>query len=149
MQDWLTEFHLWLRALHIIFTISWMAALLYLPRLFVYHCTAGAGSEASETFKVMERRLEKAIMLPAMVGSYLFGGLLVFTPGLIDWELIWPYCKSALVIGLTVANFLLMRWRRDFAADRNTHTEVFYRVFNEAPTLLMIGIVIFAVLKPF
>ncbi|MEE8120007.1 MAG: protoporphyrinogen oxidase HemJ [Anaerolineales bacterium] len=149
MEEWLTEYHLWLRALHIIFTISWMAGLLYLPRLFVYHCTVGTGSEASEMLKVMERRLEKAIMTPAMIASLLFGGLLLVIPGLIDWGFFWVYFKLAFVVGLTALHFVLMKWRREFAVDGNRHQEVFYRVINEMPTLLMIGIVIFAVVKPF
>ena len=120
-----------------------------MPRLFVYHCTVDTGSEASEMLKVMERRLEKAIMTPAMIASLLFGGLLLFIPGLIDWGFFWVYFKLAFVVGLTALHFVLMKWRREFAVDGNRHQEVFYRVINEMPTLLMIGIVIFAVVKPF
>jgi putative membrane protein len=126
-----------------------MAGLLYLPRLFVYHAETPAGSAQSETFKVMERRLLRGIMNPAMIAAYLFGGLLAATPGIVDWAQLWIWGKLALVAALTVAHHLLGRWRRDFAEDRNRRPARFYRIVNEVPTVLMIGIVLLVVLKPF
>jgi len=137
----------WYVALHVLAVISWMAGLLYLPRLFVYHCDAPAGSATSETFKVMERRLLWAIMHPAMIASWLFGLLAAWEGNL--WSDGWFHWKMALVLLLTVAHYFQARWRREFAEDRNTRPGPFYRVMNEAPTLLMIGIVILVVVKPF
>jgi putative membrane protein len=150
MQDVLADFHLWTRALHIIFVIAWMAGLLYLPRLFVYHCGAEPGSPASEMLKVMERRLLRAIMTPAMIGSFVFGGLLLVTPtSTVDWGRGWIYVKLALVVALSGLHVLMVMWRRDFAVDRNTRSAKFYRFANEMPTVVMIAIVIMAVVKPF
>ena len=135
----------WIKALHIISVIAWMAGLLYLPRLFVYHCAAEPGSMQSETFKVMERRLLHAIMTPAMIASFIFGaGLLAHA----DWGAPWLWAKLVLVAGLAVLHGLMGRWRQDFAADRNLRSARFYRIMNEAPTILMIAIVILAVVKP-
>nr|WP_295831733.1 protoporphyrinogen oxidase HemJ [uncultured Azospirillum sp.] len=138
----------WIKALHVISIIAWMAGLLYLPRLFVYHCEAPAGSETSETFKVMERRLLRAIMNPAMIAAYVFGiTMIVLTP---EWmKQGWLHAKLLFVLLLTVSHMMMARWRRDFAEDRNTRPQRFYRIANEVPTLLMIGIVIFVVVKPF
>jgi putative membrane protein len=138
----------WIKALHVISIIAWMAGLLYLPRLFVYHCEVAAGSEASETFKVMERRLLRAIMNPAMIAAWIFGiTLLVLNPG---WfEMGWIHAKLAFVVGLTGVHMMMARWRRAFAEDRNQRPQRFFRIMNEVPTLLMIGIVIFVVVKPF
>lgn len=138
----------WVKALHVISIIAWMAGLLYLPRLFVYHCTVAPGSEASETFKVMERRLLRAIMNPAMIASYVFGvWMLILIP---EWfQQGWLHAKLLFVVVLTVSHMLMARWRRAFAEDRNTHPQRFFRIWNEAPTLLMIGIVIFVIVKPF
>jgi putative membrane protein len=141
--------YLWARALHVISFISWMAGLLYLPRLYVYHCRQAAGSDASETFKVMERRLLRAIMNPAMIATFITGGILIWYLGADAWTMGWLHAKLALVIALTVTHGYMAKWRTDFAADRNRHSERFYRVLNEVPTLLMIGIVILAVVKPF
>ena len=141
--------YLWLRALHIIAIIAWMAGLLYLPRLFVYHCQQAPGSPASETFKMMERRLLRFIMIPAMVASYVFGIWLIWELGEAAWSAGWLHAKIALVLLLTALHGMMAKWRRDFAMDRNRHSERFYRIINEAPTLLMIGIVILAVVKPF
>ena len=143
MADW----YYWLKAFHVIAVIAWMAGLLYLPRLFVYHCGAAPGSEKSETFKVMERRLLRAIMNPAMIASWI-SGLAVAVAGDF-WSEGWFHAKLGLVIVLTVAHMAMVMWRRDFAADRNTRPERFYRFANEAPTLLMIGIVILVIVKPF
>lgn len=138
----------WIKALHVVSIIAWMAGLLYLPRLFVYHCEVAAGSEASEIFKVMERRLLRAIMNPAMIAAWIFGiTLLVLNPG---WfEMGWIHAKLAFVVGLTGVHMMMARWRRAFAEDRNQRPQRFFRIMNEVPTLLMIGIVIFVVVKPF
>jgi protoporphyrinogen IX oxidase len=138
----------WLKTLHILSVIAWMAGLLYLPRLFVYHADARPGSETSETFKVMERRLLRGIMNPAMIGTYVFGIALAATPGVVNWAQGWIYVKLASVIALTVIHHWLGRWRKDFAADRNTRPARFYRFVNEVPTLLLIIIVIMVVVRP-
>lgn len=146
----LLPFYLWIRALHIISVIAWMAGLLYLPRLFVYHCDAAPGSDKAETFKVMERRLLRAIMNPAMVAVYLFGILLLLTPGVVDWSTDgWIHAKLALVVLLTVYHHALGRWRKAFEVGANRHSARFYRAMNEVPTVIMIAIVILAVVKPF
>lgn len=138
----------WLKALHVISVISWMAGLLYLPRLFVYHCAAPAGSDQSETFKIMERRLLRGIMNPAMIGTYVFGlGMLTQAPSLMQDG--WLHAKLALVVLLTVVHMAEARWRRLFTDDRNPHDARFYRMMNEVPTLLMVAIVILVVVKPF
>lgn len=139
----------WIKAGHLLGVVAWMAGLLYLPRLFVYHAAARAGSDASEIFKVMERRLLRGIMNPAMAATYLFGILLLLTPGVVDWSMGWIYTKLAGVAALTVIHHLLARWRKAFAADANRHGARFYRIVNEAPTLLLIGIVVMVVVKPF
>jgi len=141
--------YLWLKALHIVSVIAWMAALLYLPRLFVYHAEAPPGSDRSEVFKVMERRLERAIMTPAMVATYVFGVSLVATPGVVDWRRGWIWAKLALVLAMTAFHLLLVLWRRDFAVDRNRHEPRFFRVANEIPSVLIIAIVFLVVLRPF
>lgn len=139
----------YIKAFHIIAVIAWMAGALYLPRLFVYHTASPPGSAQSETFKIMERRLLRAIITPAMIASWIFGLLLAFSP-LIDWSRDgWLLAKLVLVVVLSGFTGMLARWTRDFAADRNTHSERFYRIANEVPTLLMIAIVILAVVRPF
>ena len=140
-------FYAWIKAVHVIAIISWMAGMLYLPRLFVYHCGAEAGSKQSETFKVMERRLLRAIINPAMVVSWVTGLWLAFEAGFFRSG--WLHGKLLLVILLSGAHGLFVRWVRDFAEDRNAHSHKFYRVVNEVPTLLMIGIVILVIVKPF
>jgi putative membrane protein len=137
----------WLKAFHVMAVISWMAGMLYLPRLFVYHCGAEIGSRQSETFKVMERRLLRGIINPAMVASWVLGLWMVYEGGWISAH--WLQLKLLLVVVLTGVHGLLARWRADFAADGNRHTERFYRVINEVPAVLMVGIVIMAVIKPF
>ena len=139
----------WLKALHIVAVIAWMAGLLYLPRLFVYHAEAPARSNRAATFEIMERRLMRGIMMPALVMTYLFGIALLATPGIVDWRQGWIWAKLALVLLLTVFHGLLERWRRDFAAGRNAYRARFYRIVNELPTLAMIAIVILVVVKPF
>ena len=137
----------WVKALHIIAVIAWMAGMLYLPRLFVYHCAAEKGSVQSETFKVMERRLLRAIINPAMIATFVFGIWLVWEGGWLAAT--WLHAKLALVIVMTGVHGMLSRYRRDFAADQNRHSEKFYRIINEVVTLLMIGIVLLVVIKPF
>ena len=148
-MDFLAGAYPWIKALHIISMIAWMAAMLYMPRLFVYHAGAVVGSVQSETFKVMERRLARAIMLPAMVATLLFGGLLLATPGVVDFHQGWLHAKLALVLGMLVMQHFFGAWRRAFAEDRNRHSARFYRMINEVPTLIMIAIVILVVVKPF
>ncbi len=140
--------YFWVKALHVISVISWMAGLLYMPRLFVYHTTAVPGSETSELFKIMERRLYQAIMTPAMIASWLFG-LLMLASMPSFFSDVWLQAKLSFVIGLTVVHLLMGRWKDDFAADRNSRTQRYFRVANEVPTLLMIGIVIMVIVKPF
>lgn len=140
--------YLWVKALHIIAVIAWMAGLLYLPRLFVYHADAKPGSEMSETFKTMERRLLRAIMTPAMIAALVLGGVLLAHLGAGTWAAPWWWAKGAALLGLFAAHGLMARWRREFAQDRNRHPAKFYRIINEIPTVLMIVIVIVAVLKP-
>ena len=144
--------YLWIKAIHIVAVIAWMAGMLYLPRLYVYHCAAEAGSVQSETFKVMERRLLRGIINPAMIATWALGLWLAwlgpdshygwFASG-------WLQAKIALVVVMSALHGLLSRWRRDFAADRNRHSAKFYRIVNEAPTVLLIAIVILVVVKPF
>jgi putative membrane protein len=136
-------------AFHVIAIIAWMAGLLYLPRLFVYHAGSPKGSEQSETFKIMERRLLRFITTPAMGASWVFGLILAFS-GLINWSADgWFHLKLALVILLSAFHGFLAKWTKDFAQDRNTHPARFYRMVNEIPTVLMIAIVILVVVKPF
>ncbi len=149
MLDWSPGAILWLKALHIICFLAWMAGLLYLPRLFVYHCGVEVGSEASETFKIMERRLARAIMTPAMIASFVFGLALLLRPGFFFSAGGWLYAKLVLVVALAGVHLLMLRWRREFAEDRNPRSSKFYRVVNEVPTLIMIGVVILAMVKPF
>jgi protoporphyrinogen IX oxidase len=139
----------WLKAAHIVSVIAWMAGLLYLPRLFVYHASAKPGSDAAETFKVMERRLLRGIMNPALVASYLFGIGLAATPGVVDWSMGWIYVKLAAVLALTAIHYCLAKWRKEFAADRNRRPARFYRMVNEVPTVLLIVIVVMVVVRPF
>jgi len=136
---------LWIKALHVLAVISWMAGMLYLPRLFVYH--ASALGEVSETFKVMERRLLKAIMTPAMIVTWLTGHYLAYAEGFFRDG--WLHAKLTLVILMSGVHGLLAARVRAFAEDRNRSSGKFYRVLNEVPTVLMIGIVILVIVKPF
>jgi putative membrane protein len=137
----------WIKALHVISVIAWMAGMLYLPRLFVYHCEADAGSKQSETFKVMERRLFKAIINPAMVVTWLAGLYLAWAGHWLSAG--WFHGKLFLVVVLSGVHGLFSRWVKDFANDRNSHSQKFYRIINEVPTILMIGIVVLVIVKPF
>ena len=147
---WLTEHHLhdWTKAFHIIAAIAWMAGMLYLPRLFVYHFVTEPGSQQSETFKVMERRLLRAIINPAMIATWLLGLALAFDQGWFRPQH-WLDAKLALVVVLSAVHGLFARWVKAFAADARPHSQRFFRIINEIPTVLMIGIVLLVVLKPF
>jgi len=149
MMSWLAGVYPWIKACHIVSVIAWMAGLLYLPRLFVYHADAPPGSALARTFTTMEGRLLRLIMNPAMVATYVFGILLALTPGIVDWRAGWIHLKLALVIALTFYHHWLARWGRAFAADRNTHPARFYRIANEVPTAILIAIVVLVVVKPF
>jgi putative membrane protein len=138
----------WLKALHIIAVIAWMAGLLYLPRLFVYHAGTSVGSDLSETFKAMERRLLRAIVNPAMVAVFVFGGLLAYAEGFTSLGG-WFHVKLLLVLVLAGVHGLMARWRKEFERDERVHSARFFRVANEVPTVLMIAIVVLAVVKPF
>lgn len=137
----------WLKALHVIAVIAWMAGMLYMPRLFVYHCDAEIGSKQSETFKIMERRLYKAIMTPAMTVAWIVGLFIAWDRGFLRDG--WFHGKLAMVVLMTVIHVYLGSCVRAFAADRNRHGHKFYRILNEIPTLLMIGAVILVIVKPF
>jgi putative membrane protein len=148
MLDLSANAALWLKALHIIAVIAWMAGMLYLPRLFVYHSRAEPGSDTSETFKVMERRLLRAIINPAMIAAFVFGGVLLADRGGAVWSEGWVLAKFACVAGLVFMHGQMGRWRKNFEADRNARSDKFYRITNEVSTVLMIAIVILAVVKP-
>jgi protoporphyrinogen IX oxidase len=139
--------YLWMKALHIIAVIAWMAGMLYLPRLFVYHSETPAPSATSETFKVMERRLLKAIINPSMFAVFITGGILAYTTGY--WRAPWLHVKIALVLGLAALHGYLARYVKIFARDGNKRSTRFFRMLNEVPTVLMILIVLLVVLKPF
>jgi putative membrane protein len=137
----------WIKALHVIAVISWMAGMLYLPRLFVYHCEAEAGSKQSETFKVMERRLLKVIINPAMMVTWLAGLYLAWAGHWLSAG--WFHGKLLLVLVMSGVHGLFSRWVKDFANERNRRSQKFYRIINEVPTALMIGIVVLVIVKPF
>ena len=147
MTGYLGQYYLWIKALHVIAVISWMAGMLYLPRLFVYHAEAEAGSDKAETFAVMERRLLRAIMNPALIATWLLGLVLVMHLGV--WSAGWLHAKLLLVVALTALHHLYARWRKDLADGSNTRSEKFFRIWNEVPAVLMIGIVILVIVQPF
>ena len=150
MQDFFISLYPWTKAIHIMAVISWMAGLFYLPRLYVYHAEkATAGSELSDTLKIMEQKLLRVIMNPAMVVAWVFGLVLLATPGIVDWSAAWIWIKLVMILGMTWFHHLLAQWRKDFAADRNRRTGRTYRMWNEAPTLMMVVIVIAVVVRPF
>ena len=149
MIGWVSEAYPWIKSLHIVSIVAWMAGLLYLPRLYVYHSMAPVESDRSEIFKVMERRLLRGIMTPAMLATWVFGLLLAATPGVVDWRTGWIWIKLALVVGLTVFHIALTRWCRKFSVDQNCRSTRFFRLVNELPTLVLIAIVILVVVKPF
>jgi len=147
--DLLTAAYPWIKAFHIVSVIAWMAGLLYLPRLFVYHAAEPIGSPTAATLKLMERRLLRGIMNPAMIAVFVFGGLLLVTPGVVDWTRGWIYTKLVLVALLAALHHAFAAWHKAFAADRNTRSAGFFRMINEAPTLVMIAIVVLVVVRPF
>ena len=149
MEGFLSAAYVWLKSVHIIAVISWMAGLLYLPRLFVNHVGLAPGSEASNMLKSMEERLLRIIMRPAFVVSLLLGLALLATPGIVDWSAAWIWLKLLCVLGLVATHGLMEVWRAQFARDANRHSARFYRLMNEVPTLLMVGIVLLVVAKPF
>jgi protoporphyrinogen IX oxidase len=138
----------WIKALHVISVIAWMAGMMYLPRLFVYHADSAVGSEKSETFKLMERRLYRGITTPAMVATWLFG-LIMVSQGLIDWSQIWPWVKAAMVLALSGVYGFYGHLLRDFASDQNKRPAKFFRQINEIPFLIAIVIVVMVIVRPF
>lgn len=147
-MDWGTIAATWIKALHVISVIAWIAGMMYLPRLFVYHAAAAPGSDKSETFKVMERRLYRGIIGPAMIATWLFGLIMVFS-GLVDWSSGWPWVKAVAVILLSAIHGFYGRQVRNFAADKNERPQGFFRIINELPFVLVIVIVIMVIVKPF
>ena len=143
----MVESYQWIKALHLISVIAWMAGMLYLPRLYVYHCAAAPGSEMSETFKVMERRLLRGIMGPAMIATWVFGLWLLYLSE--AWREGWFMAKGVLIVAMTLMHHFFALWRKDFEADRNTRPAKFYRIANEVPTVLMIAIVVLVIVQPF
>lgn len=146
------DYYIWFKALHLLAVIAWMAGMLYLPRLYVYHAEAEPGSDKSETFKVMERRLLRGIMNPAMIATWVFGLLMLyvgFTNEFLTMADGWLHVKLLLVIALSGMHGMFSAWRKDFAVDRNRRSANFYRIMNEIPTVALIVIVIMAIVKPF
>jgi len=142
--------YFWIKAAHIVSVISWMAGMFYLPRLFVYHVEqAKPGSETDAVFQTMERKLIKLIMTPAMIATWVFGLLLVLTPGVVDWGSGWAWIKAASVIGMTGMHGWLEARRKDFVAGTNSRSGRTYRLANEVPTVLMLLVVVAVVVKPF
>ena len=141
--------YVWIKSVHIIAIISWMVGLLYLPRLFIYHCLAENGSDKSETFKIMERRLLRGIMNPAMLVSFITGGLMIFSNGLSIFMEPWFVVKAGCLCVLTGTHMYMGKWRKNFETNSNQKPQLFFRIINEVPTLLMITIIIMVVVKPF
>lgn len=148
MMDWGSFAATWVKALHVISVIAWIAGMMYLPRLFVYHAAAQTGSIQSETFKIMERRLFRGIITPAMILTWVFGLIMVFS-GLVDWSSGWPWVKAVAVILLSGIHGFYGRQVKNFAADRNVRPQGFFRIINELPFVLVIIIVIMVIVKPF
>ena len=145
----LAPYLLWTKSFHVISVIAWMAGLFYLPRLFIYHCEVARGSAESERFKIMERRLMRQIMTPAMIATWTFGIILVLTPGAVDWHAGWWHVKLLGVILMSGFHGASSKWRKNFMEDRNLKSPNFYRYANEVPTVLMVIIVIMAIVQPF
>jgi putative membrane protein len=142
------EYFLWYKAIHVISVISWMAGILYMPRLFVYHTRAKKGSEMDKTFQVMERKLLRFIMNPAMISSYVFGLLTAYIYGFVALGM-WFHLKMFAILLMTIFHGFLAKWRKDFEKGKNIHSEKFYRMANEIPTILMIISVLLVIIKPF
>lgn len=148
MSDFLGDWYFWVKSLHVISVIAWMAGLFYLPRLFVYHVeSVEQGSSTDALFQTMERRLLRAIMNPSMVATWIFGLTLVATPGIVDWSMIWPWVKAGSVLAMTVFHMWLAGRRKDFALGRNVLSGRHYRMMNEAPTVLLLLIVFSVIVK--
>lgn len=148
MEDFLASTYPWTKFLHVISVISWMAGLFYLPRLFVYHVeVVERGTATDSLFQTMERRLLRGIMNPAMIATWVFGLALVFTPGIVDWTMVWPWAKAGAVLGMTWFHHWLGLRRKAFMAGQNRLTGRRYRMMNEVPTLLMIVIVASVIVK--
>ena len=141
--------YLWLKALHVISMVAWMAGMFYLPRLFVYHTQTAVGSQGSELFKVMERKLLRFIINPAMIATWLFGILMLVAQHGMFLQQPWFHVKLTALIGLQIFHAFCSRWRKAFLHDRNQHSDKFFRMANEIPTVLFIVIVIMVVVKPF
>lgn len=148
ITDFLASVYPWTKALHVISIVAWMAGIFYLPRLFVYHTEkVEPGSDTDRLFQLMERRLLRAIMNPAMTAAWVFGLCLVFTPGIVDWSMLWPWTKAAAVLGMTWFHHWLGYRRKDFAAGRNHLSGRTYRIMNEVPTVLLVVIVASVIVK--
>ncbi|NGM23629.1 protoporphyrinogen oxidase HemJ [Roseomonas stagni] len=147
--DFLAPAYVWIKALHLISVIAWMAGLFYLPRLYIYHMQVAPEDVRSQTFKVMERRLLKAIMNPAMIATWIFGLLLILTPGVVDWKAGWWHLKFASVLAMSWFHHDLAQARKAFERDERPRTERGWRIMNEVPTVLMIIIVLMVIAKPF
>ena len=147
--DWLVNLYPWTKALHLIAVFAWMAGMFYLPRLYVYHSTVPVGSETSEMFKVMERRLLRAIINPAMGAAWLLGITLVLTPGVVDWSAGWWHGKMAGFLGMSAFHGQLATARKRFGRDERPKSERYWRAANEIPTVLLILIVIMVIVRPF
>ena len=144
----MADYFMWYKAIHVISVISWMAAMFYMPRLFVYHTRAKIGSEMDKTFQQMEHKLLKIIMTPSMISTYFFGILIAYIYGFVALG-VWFHIKMTAVLGLTIFHGLLAKWRKDFINGNNNHSEKFYRLMNEIPPILMIIAVIMVIVKPF
>ena len=148
MTDFLFIAYPWIKALHIMAVISWMAGLFYLPRVMVYHVErAETGDVLDVTFQIMESKLLRVIMNPAMIATWFFGGLLVVTPGIVDWAMVWPWLKGGSVLIMTWFHHWLSLRRKDFEMGQNSLTGRQYRLMNEVPTILMIVIVLSVIIK--
>ena len=147
--DALIPLYPWIKAAHVISMVAWMAGMFYLPRLFVYHCDVARGTAESERFKLMERRLRKQIINPAMIATFTFGVLLILTPGVIDWAAGWWHVKLLGIALMTWVHHVMVRRRRDFLHDRNTRPARYYRIINEVPTVLLMIIVVMVIVRPF
>jgi protoporphyrinogen IX oxidase len=148
-MSFLTPLYPWIKSFHVISMVAWMAGMFYLPRLFVYHCETVPGSAESERFKVMEYRLLRQIINPAMIATFVFGILLMLTPGVISWTEGWWYVKLIAVVLMIGLHGAMSKWRREFMEDRNTRSPRFYRIANEIPTVLLVIIVIMVIVRPF
>ncbi|MBN2631204.1 MAG: CopD family protein [Rhodobacteraceae bacterium] len=148
MGGYLAEWYPWIKSMHVVSVLAWMAGLFYLPRLFVYHVeVVETGSGTDELFQTMERRLLQAIMNPAMISTWIFGLALVFTPGIVDWSAVWPWLKGAAILAMTWFHMWLGGRRKDFVAASNTRSGRSYRMMNELPTVLMLVIVFSVIVK--